>query len=101
MNLNRDLHTLEDKLQSGVVFKLQVKHFVRTAIVAYVIGFVLTFGIVSGATQRDCVSRTTVYKDGTPDNPCDWEIAPVAGPFVYSALWPVYWPLHLSYLVFR
>lgn len=66
-------------------------HVVVTGIVLYFVVALAIYGSKTATNERDCAGNRVCLSD--PDT--------VIGPFCAGLLWPVYVPMHLSYLLFR
>jgi hypothetical protein len=68
-------------------------HWEKFLIAGYLLVAVLTYGSISGPYFHN--DNPQGYHDG------DWFFEGMVGPFIAGALWFIYWPLHLSFLLFR
>lgn len=86
------------KAQCAKGVTLRCRHIVGVLIGIYAVVFVMSYGIIAGKVEREysaCLRIEGHHYYDCADGP-----ARVLGPFIGAAIWPVYWPLHISRLVF-
>lgn len=62
----------------------------------YILGFILSWGCLSASYDRYCVANYAPKDIWECESP-SYALGPILG----SVIWPIYWPMHLSYLAFK